>query len=264
MANETPAFPFYVDDFLADKNVQAMTLFQTGVYIRLICFAWKEEQTGTLPDDDDLFASLAKLSMAKWKANKDKIMRAFYYGDGTDGRPNDGRWHQKRLEKEHQKQVDRRERLAQAGRKGGKKPGLNKNKPGLSDDKASLGLSSSISSSLKGTTATGSKPDDPPPPIKLHPDFPEACKAWQAEIGIASTIITDQINDWLLEGVPLEWITHAVEEAVTHEARNLAYIKTIIERRKKGGKHKQSQGKKVTHGQENADMLQPYLEGEKE
>jgi len=139
MANTSPAFQFYPDDFIADKNVQAMTTLETGAYIRLMCFAWKEDQVGTLPEDDRLLAGLAKLSFASWIRVKDNVMRGFYMSK------TDKRWHQKREEQEYEKQKRLREERKKAGHKGGQASVKQK----ASKRQAKSSSSSSTSSSLR-------------------------------------------------------------------------------------------------------------------
>lgn len=45
---KSPAFQFYPGDFLADRNVAAMTMEERGVYVTLLCFQWID---GPLPSD---------------------------------------------------------------------------------------------------------------------------------------------------------------------------------------------------------------------
>jgi uncharacterized protein YdaU (DUF1376 family) len=51
----SPAFQFYPADYLADANVQMMTLEEEGAYIRLLSYCWRES---TIPADN---ASLSRL-----------------------------------------------------------------------------------------------------------------------------------------------------------------------------------------------------------
>lgn len=43
-----PAFQFYAGDYLSDGEVQGLTTAQEGIYIRLLCYCWRE---GGIPDD---------------------------------------------------------------------------------------------------------------------------------------------------------------------------------------------------------------------
>lgn len=106
-----PAFQFYVDDFVSDSAVDAMSNDELGIYIRLLCKAWKEEPVGTIPDDDRILANWGKTTPAVWKRAKPSILRAFRAGD-------DGRLHQKRMESEWQKLLAHREERSRSGKKG--------------------------------------------------------------------------------------------------------------------------------------------------
>jgi len=55
--SRSPSFQFYPADYLADANVQLMTCEEEGVYIRLLCYCWRE---GSLPNDDKELSALAK------------------------------------------------------------------------------------------------------------------------------------------------------------------------------------------------------------
>jgi len=48
MSAPLPWFPLYVDDFETDGKVRLMTNEEVGIYIRLLCWQWRE---GVLPND---------------------------------------------------------------------------------------------------------------------------------------------------------------------------------------------------------------------
>ncbi len=50
-----PWFPFYVDDFWQDEAVQAMSLEEVGLYIRLLSLQWRE---GSIPADAEKIARI--------------------------------------------------------------------------------------------------------------------------------------------------------------------------------------------------------------
>jgi uncharacterized protein YdaU (DUF1376 family) len=109
-ADHPPSFPFYVDDFIADSAVDAMTNQELGIYVRLLCKAWKEEPVGTLPVDDHLLARWAKETPAGWRKCKAGVFRAFKIVGG--------RLHQKRMMEVWQKVLENREAKSRAGKKG--------------------------------------------------------------------------------------------------------------------------------------------------
>jgi uncharacterized protein YdaU (DUF1376 family) len=89
-----PYFPLYPADFASDGQVEAMTTEQVGAYWLLLCKAWGEDPVGSVPDDDRVLARWARLSPARWKRNKEAILRPWKL-------QSDGRWYQKRMRKEY-------------------------------------------------------------------------------------------------------------------------------------------------------------------
>lgn len=73
-----------------------MTYEQKGMYIELLCIAWEQDPPGTLPDDNVVVAKYLGLLPEYWARHRATVLAAFYPGE-------DGRWHQKRMEKEAQK-----------------------------------------------------------------------------------------------------------------------------------------------------------------
>jgi uncharacterized protein YdaU (DUF1376 family) len=56
VSGKSPAFQFYVQDYLASSRVAEMTLEEEGVYIRLLCYCWS---VGSIPADPERCAKLA-------------------------------------------------------------------------------------------------------------------------------------------------------------------------------------------------------------
>lgn len=50
-----PAFQFYPGDYLSSASVQLLTLEEEGIYIRLLCYCWKN---GSIPSDPEICARL--------------------------------------------------------------------------------------------------------------------------------------------------------------------------------------------------------------
>jgi uncharacterized protein YdaU (DUF1376 family) len=111
MAEKSPAFQFYPQDYLADPNVAEMTLEEQGAYIRLICYAWI---AGSIPADPERCARLVGNGCSIAVATN--VQRAFNE-PSTDPQ----RLLHKRVEKERQKQAIRREQTSLAGRKSAEK-----------------------------------------------------------------------------------------------------------------------------------------------
>lgn len=94
--DKPPAFLFYVDDFTSDGVVEAMTTEEVGAYCLLLCKAWKEDATGTIPNDDEVLARWTRMTIKRWLQCRERVLRAFTLQD-------DGRWHQKRMKHEFSK-----------------------------------------------------------------------------------------------------------------------------------------------------------------
>lgn len=112
MPNKSPAFQFYPADYLADENVDAMTLMQQGAYMRLICHAWRGTTVGRLLNDPQRLSTLAHMTLSEWDENKGPILRAFRIDD-------DGYITQKRLVIEWEKQQVRWLQTVAAGKRSG-------------------------------------------------------------------------------------------------------------------------------------------------
>lgn len=156
--NHPPAFQFYVDDFIADSAVDAMSNEEVGIYIRFLCKAWKEEPVGTIPTDEKILANWSKSTPAAWKRCRAGVLRAFVLADG--------RYHQKRMKTEWQKVVDYRRKKEEAGSKGADKRWHShasaNGKPiaqPIANDSSSLSLSSSFSNEpSKSESSSGESP----------------------------------------------------------------------------------------------------------
>ena len=72
---KSPAFQFYVKDWLASTKVRLMSHEQRGAYMDLMCHAWNEDDCSLNNNDDDL-AILSSLH-DKWPANSEKIKACF-------------------------------------------------------------------------------------------------------------------------------------------------------------------------------------------
>lgn len=100
-----PYMPFWVDDY--QRDTRHLTTEEHGAYLLLLMAAWASP-TNSLPDDDDMLARVAGVSLARWRKMKSIIM-AFWSLDGRSKR-----WSQKRLKKERRLAVDRKAKAADA------------------------------------------------------------------------------------------------------------------------------------------------------
>ena len=154
--SKSPAFQFYVNDWLSSKNVARMTLEQQGAYIRLLCYAWDDEDCG-LDDDDDELAFLSGLKEGWFKGSSTVLRRCF--------EAKDGRLYNVRLLEERQKQKEWREKCSSGGKASAKSrrakalEAVKGSSPLVEVKGSSLSLSSSSSSNKtpivpKGTQYT--------------------------------------------------------------------------------------------------------------
>lgn len=106
MTKDTDHFmPLYPDDYLRDTtNLNAET---HGAYLLLLMTSWI--RGGTLPDDDIQLASIARLSIRRWRILK-PVLRAFF-------QVAEGAWTHKRVGKE----LERARRIIDARRSAGRK-----------------------------------------------------------------------------------------------------------------------------------------------
>lgn len=133
---KSPAFRFYVDDFLG--GTMHFTDAEVGLYVRLLCLQWSK---GCLSDDDTELSSYGKggTPLARIRAK---------FVKGSDGMLRNDR-----MEIERRKQLDYRDKQVENGRMGGR-PVKAKPNPslssGLSQTKAkkSLPFPSSVSVSV--------------------------------------------------------------------------------------------------------------------
>lgn len=143
---KAPAFQFYAAEYLADMNVQLLTLEQEGAYIRLLAFCWRE---GKVPNDDIRLAALCK----GCKVSILGVVKSLFQVS------EDGSFlFHKRLEKERAKHEAFRDKQAVNGSKGGRpvKPTITQaftKAEGLANPNESSAFASSTSSA-KTTTKT--------------------------------------------------------------------------------------------------------------
>lgn len=107
MVDKSPAFQFYPADYLADAKVQFLTSAQEGVYIRLLCYCWRE---GTIPADVD--QALMSCKRDAKKKDVEYVLENLFL-PSTDAK----RLIHPRLEKERAKQAEFSKKASEAGRK---------------------------------------------------------------------------------------------------------------------------------------------------
>lgn len=104
-----PSLPLFTDAYLAD-TIHLSTV-EHGAYLLLLISSWRVPDC-TLPDDDKFLAKITRMRLARWKAIR-PIMEAFFIIEN-------GKWNQKRLQKERLWVTSRHQTRIDNGRKGGR------------------------------------------------------------------------------------------------------------------------------------------------
>jgi uncharacterized protein YdaU (DUF1376 family) len=117
---KSPAFQFYAAEYLADENVQIMTLEEEGIYIRLLAFCWRE---GSIPEDENTLSMLCKGGSTTLIA---RVKKRFI---PSEEKP--GRMIHARLEMERRKQEKWREKSRLGGQKTQEKRNPTEKKPSI-------------------------------------------------------------------------------------------------------------------------------------
>jgi len=112
--SKAPAFQFYPSDFISDPTVQMMSNEEIGVYLKMLCFDWLG--SGLVTEHERLFNLLG--------CNEQQLTVCLEKFEEIDGR-----YYNKRLRKEREKQENRREQASAAGRASGKKRATKRTKP---------------------------------------------------------------------------------------------------------------------------------------
>lgn len=119
-----PSFSFYVRDWLCSETVRALHRTRkrfVGAYLFLICESWNQDVTGTLPNDAEILAELARVDAGEWQELWPMIQNQFELGP-------DNRLHNIKLKNIRDRQIINREN----GMKGQFKPmiaGKSANRP---------------------------------------------------------------------------------------------------------------------------------------
>jgi uncharacterized protein YdaU (DUF1376 family) len=92
-----PCVTFWPEKFFADTG--HLSGEAAGIYMVLLMQAWT--RGGSLPNDQDHIRLLARISRQRWQEYRKDIMALWFLGE-------DGRWHQKRLDKEWARAEKRR------------------------------------------------------------------------------------------------------------------------------------------------------------
>ena len=144
-----PSMQFYPDDWLGDTNLRLCSLASRGLWVDIICHAWRSEKRGFLLingqalDKHDISALVGR-PIAEVEQALDELMKWKVCSITADGTI-----YCRRMVRE---EAVRQKKIA-AGRKGGKAKGKSKNEaPDQAKDQAKGGSSTPTSSSSSTST----------------------------------------------------------------------------------------------------------------
>jgi len=155
--SKSPAFQFYVKDWLASTKVRLMNHAERGAYMDLMCHTWNEEDC-SLNNDDEELAILSGLN-EKWLGRTAEKIKACFILKGS-------RLVHERLLAEREKQKMFSEKCKKAGMASGKARRdkaleLNERSPHV-EHKMNSSVCSLQSSSASSSTSTKKNKDYPP------------------------------------------------------------------------------------------------------
>lgn len=119
--SDLPYFKFFASDWLSDLNVRAMDPATRGIYTDLLAFDWRENG---IPKDHQFLAQALGVDDETMNQAWDSLSDRFIPHPEKDGYVTN-----KRLSKEREKVVGRKEKMSEAGRRGGKLSGKIRSAP---------------------------------------------------------------------------------------------------------------------------------------
>lgn len=109
---KAPWFPFYTGDFLASPDVQDMEAHEVGAYVLLLARSWQSDTPGYIEDDEYAMRRAGRLSVDVWGQCKKSLLKKWPLAEDMPGMR-----FNPRLLKEAERQVEMREKKAEAGLK---------------------------------------------------------------------------------------------------------------------------------------------------
>jgi len=111
--NKPPYFPFYPKDW-DDVKVRRMSYEAQGIYMRILCFMWKDSKDQcSILNNDGMISQALGISKQKWLRNKKEIL---FDGDPILRKKRD-KLISKRLQSESQKMMEYRQKQSEKGKK---------------------------------------------------------------------------------------------------------------------------------------------------
>jgi len=210
---KAPAFQFYVRDWLSSGKVATMTLEQQGAYMRLLCFAWLDDDC-SLPNDDAELASLSGMG-ERWFTNGSQVVRRCF----TEMPNNPSRLVNERLVVEREKQAEWRKKSAEGGRKSGKTRRLAK--------RTNAEAKTNQTTNQKPTllSAVCSLQNNPLPPcLEANEEFVAAWQKWIAHVKAVNRKVTPYALELQLQKCekwgPV-WAATVIRHSIEHNWKGL-------------------------------------------
>ena len=229
---EAPYFPFYPADWLSDSNVQTLTLEETGVYITLLAYMWRDGSDCSLPDDNNHLSRLLHISQKKWsqlrKVLVDSPGSVFYVVDGTI--------RNKRLEKEWSKATEKiSKRIASANKRWSRS---NANASDVHMQNASKSNANASDVHMQNDAILDPDPDPDPDPEKdlkkrersrAHARA-EIIQAYEQTCGPlkGEPAQLDNLLEYVETGMEMELVIHAIRQSSTAD-RPAKYAAAILQ-----------------------------------
>lgn len=83
-------------------------------------------------------------------------------------------------------------------------------------------------------------PGDRENPVQILPERPSVFKLYEDNFGALTPMVIDRLKDTVTE-FGLEWVEDAIRISVEQNKRSLSYVRAILDRWKKEGRHETSQ-----------------------
>jgi len=218
--------PLYIGEYVADT--MTFTTEQHGAYMLLLMACWKSK--GTLPTDDESLVSITKLTVARWRGMRAKVLAKFEISaDGlTMG--------QKRSSKEIAKAEKVSEARSFAGKAGAAKRWQNDGKPianaiaNASQNDGQQQSQSQLPTQVEPPhtdSDAGSVGGDRQSPTRAG----EVCRAIKARKVADVNPSNPELNALIAKGVPVETFEAAAEIcAKATPPKGFAYLLGIVKR----------------------------------
>lgn len=218
-----PKMPVHIGDFLRDTG--HLRAAGTGAYLMLMFHHWS---TGSLPEDDDQLAAIARMTKAEWRKARPVIEKFFKPG-----------WRHGRVEKDLEAARESYEKRAKAGEKGGKAKAETKQ----CSSNATAGPEQPLTFNLEPdseayASAAGAAPG---PEVEVVDEDPRARlfrlgKTILVSFGIAEKRTGSLIGQWLkAQNDPLGLLAALQFARDQNVAEPVAYVSAILHGKPKNG-----------------------------